>query len=548
MSQDIIDLVNSYQPQHGTTTDQLRRLIHTESRFNPMAVNPNPKSTARGLGQLTKAARIDTGLADEDMFKPDKNLAATDQYFGMMLKQFGNEKDAFGAYHLGAQGYRNYLAGDKTQEAALLDYWKKTMGENTKMTSSDADEQRKLGQATPAELTNSLGPGSAQQMLEAISANKKALTIPKFSPQTGGVSPLDQPPPAAPAPAAVEEQSRMSKIGDVLTALGTNMAQIQKDEYLKAASTPMSAAAPYGLTSAQAQSYSDSIDKANATNAGIGLEQQKLDADKQAQQAQLDSQEKQLGLEERRVGVAEAQEKRLASEPTPQQNAEYTAELNAIQQDRDSLNRMQEDITKIQLEADPEKRLAELNLKTAELGESKARAAYYTAQAEIAGVSDIETEKEKAQRELAEARLNDVRWSAHKELVDSAAGSSVIAAAGHNSNVYMTDSLGAATDKIRPELASDVEVIKRATMIAQTILRYANGQLTDSELNRAGLSQGLKKLAMVEKEVAKLRSAGDDIGADALELSVLAETEEYQKYFNDAQSASQRIRNYKGVQ
>lgn len=108
-----VDAANDYNlahPDNPVPHMIVVNLISVESGWNPSA--KNGKSSATGLGQLTKAAALEMGLSVKDpdeRLDPEKNLAATVGYLGKLQAQFGNTTNAILSYYMG-QGVVNDLA------------------------------------------------------------------------------------------------------------------------------------------------------------------------------------------------------------------------------------------------------------------------------------------------------------------------------------------------------------------------------------------------------------------------------------------------------
>ena len=82
------------------------RLIHTESRFDPMAVSPKG---AQGIAQFMRGTADMRGLADP--FDPEAAIRASADYLSDLRKRFGNLGLAAAAYNAGENRVARWLAG-----------------------------------------------------------------------------------------------------------------------------------------------------------------------------------------------------------------------------------------------------------------------------------------------------------------------------------------------------------------------------------------------------------------------------------------------------
>jgi RHS repeat-associated protein len=73
----------------GLSDELVTCLIYRESTFNPNA--QNPKSSARGLMQMTKAASKDVGANHSDLYNPEKNIKAGTSYLALRVKWAGGD-------------------------------------------------------------------------------------------------------------------------------------------------------------------------------------------------------------------------------------------------------------------------------------------------------------------------------------------------------------------------------------------------------------------------------------------------------------------------
>ena len=113
-------LADAYDIPH----DSFRKLIFTESSFNPNAVSP---TGPRGLGQFTAKTGKDYGLiTDEDFFNPEKSLEASAKYLSNLKKQYkGNWAAAVAHYNGGGKQGKLVLNGKMPTKQETADYVKK---------------------------------------------------------------------------------------------------------------------------------------------------------------------------------------------------------------------------------------------------------------------------------------------------------------------------------------------------------------------------------------------------------------------------------------
>lgn len=104
---------------HDIPHDSFRKLIYTESSFNPKAVSP---TGPRGLGQFTAKTGNAYGLlTDEDFFDPNKSLEASAKYLSDLKKQYGGNWAAAVAHYNGGTEQGKLVADGKmpTNEETL---------------------------------------------------------------------------------------------------------------------------------------------------------------------------------------------------------------------------------------------------------------------------------------------------------------------------------------------------------------------------------------------------------------------------------------------
>ena len=104
---------------HDIPHDSFRKLIYTESSFNPKAVSP---TGPRGLGQFTAKTGSAYGLlTDEDFFDPNKSLEASAKYLSDLKKQYGGNWAAAVAHYNGGTEQGKLVADGKipTKEETL---------------------------------------------------------------------------------------------------------------------------------------------------------------------------------------------------------------------------------------------------------------------------------------------------------------------------------------------------------------------------------------------------------------------------------------------
>ena len=92
-------LIQHYADIHSVRWTLFKALIQHESNFNPNAVGDN--GVARGLCQMHPGAAHDVGAVWEDLFDPEKAIAAGAAYLGNQLKHFQTEEQALVAYNQG---------------------------------------------------------------------------------------------------------------------------------------------------------------------------------------------------------------------------------------------------------------------------------------------------------------------------------------------------------------------------------------------------------------------------------------------------------------
>ena len=76
----------------------VKAMIDVESSFNPKAVSPKK---AKGLMQLMPGTASDLGLAEKDIFDPNKNVEGGSRYLQQQIKTFENEELGLAAYNWG---------------------------------------------------------------------------------------------------------------------------------------------------------------------------------------------------------------------------------------------------------------------------------------------------------------------------------------------------------------------------------------------------------------------------------------------------------------
>ena len=83
----------------GFPAGTMRRLIGTESSFNPGAVSPKG---AEGLGQLMPRTAMAYGLYGNEVFNPSANMSASAAYLSNLARRYnGNMQEALAAYNWG---------------------------------------------------------------------------------------------------------------------------------------------------------------------------------------------------------------------------------------------------------------------------------------------------------------------------------------------------------------------------------------------------------------------------------------------------------------
>lgn len=83
----------------GFSAGTMRRLVQTESGFNPNLTSPKG---AQGLGQLMPDTAWSYGLRGGDVFNPIKNLTVSAEYLSSLVRRFGgNMEQALAAYNWG---------------------------------------------------------------------------------------------------------------------------------------------------------------------------------------------------------------------------------------------------------------------------------------------------------------------------------------------------------------------------------------------------------------------------------------------------------------
>lgn len=103
------DLINGSQ-------DLIKRIIRKESNFNPNAYNK--KSGASGLMQLVPATAKMLGVRNP--FDPEQNVKGGTSYINQLLKKYGNEGIALGAYNWGPGNMDAYLKTGKGKKGQAM--------------------------------------------------------------------------------------------------------------------------------------------------------------------------------------------------------------------------------------------------------------------------------------------------------------------------------------------------------------------------------------------------------------------------------------------
>ncbi len=99
------DIVNEASKKYGVRVGLINGIIGAENPNRiPDLKNPDPKSTATGIMQLTKATASTLGV--KNVKDPYDNIMGGTKYLSQLLKTFGNEVDAAMAYNAGAAGFR----------------------------------------------------------------------------------------------------------------------------------------------------------------------------------------------------------------------------------------------------------------------------------------------------------------------------------------------------------------------------------------------------------------------------------------------------------
>lgn len=86
-----------YANKYGIPSNLLFALIDYESSWNPCAANP--KSSARGLGQIIASTRKYLGITDA--LDPNQSLDGAARYLKEQYNKFGSWEIALAAYHRG---------------------------------------------------------------------------------------------------------------------------------------------------------------------------------------------------------------------------------------------------------------------------------------------------------------------------------------------------------------------------------------------------------------------------------------------------------------
>lgn len=90
-----------YGRQYDIQPELLKAIAMQESSLNPDA--QNPKSSARGLMQITKAAAADVGTNYELLFDAETNVRAGARYLRLLMDRHGFDiHDAIRSYYAGA--------------------------------------------------------------------------------------------------------------------------------------------------------------------------------------------------------------------------------------------------------------------------------------------------------------------------------------------------------------------------------------------------------------------------------------------------------------
>ena len=90
---------NKLDAMFGFPAGTMRRLIGTESSFNPNAVSPKG---AEGLGQLMPGTAAAYGLYGKEAFDPYANMSASAAYLSNLARRYnGNMQEALAAYNWG---------------------------------------------------------------------------------------------------------------------------------------------------------------------------------------------------------------------------------------------------------------------------------------------------------------------------------------------------------------------------------------------------------------------------------------------------------------
>ena len=100
------DIINRVAAEEGADPEDIRALIHVESRGNPRAMSGKG---ARGLMQVMPDTARGMGFDPEQLYDPEVNIRAGSRYWMQMVKrQKGDKRRAAGAYNAGPVAVARY--------------------------------------------------------------------------------------------------------------------------------------------------------------------------------------------------------------------------------------------------------------------------------------------------------------------------------------------------------------------------------------------------------------------------------------------------------
>ncbi len=110
-------LYKKYAELNGIPYQLLRSVSFQESKYNPTAKSP---AGAMGLMQLMPATAAELGLRGDDVYDPEKNIAAGAVYLSKRIKEYGGNI-AFGlaAYNAGSGRLKGYTKNGQKIEGAI---------------------------------------------------------------------------------------------------------------------------------------------------------------------------------------------------------------------------------------------------------------------------------------------------------------------------------------------------------------------------------------------------------------------------------------------